>query len=148
MVRHDVAATLAATSASAQTPRQSAPQMQRGPAAPQMQGQPASPQAQQQPAPAQGRMTSADFRTACNHTGAGNSIHARAKFGPPRTEHVIGGRTTVGRWAYTDDWGWYWISDAAEASWGWVTYHYGRCPRVGAMAPWRSLRRLGAAAAG
>jgi hypothetical protein len=33
---------------------------------------------------------------------------------------------TVGRWAYTDDWGWYWISDEPEAQWGWVAYHYGR----------------------
>jgi hypothetical protein len=33
---------------------------------------------------------------------------------------------TVGRWVYTDDWGWYWISDDVEASWGSVAYHYGR----------------------
>jgi hypothetical protein len=33
---------------------------------------------------------------------------------------------TVGRWAYTDDWGWYWVSDEPEARWGWVAYHYGR----------------------
>src|SRR5947209_1406211 len=33
---------------------------------------------------------------------------------------------TVGRWAYTQDWGWYWVADRAEADWGWITYHYGR----------------------
>ena len=33
---------------------------------------------------------------------------------------------TVGHWAYTDDWGWYWVSDTAEDAWGWVVYHYGR----------------------
>ena len=33
---------------------------------------------------------------------------------------------SVGHWIYTDDWGWYWISDDDEADWGWVTYHYGR----------------------
>ena len=33
---------------------------------------------------------------------------------------------TVGRWVYTDDWGWYWNSDQAEADWGWVAFHYGR----------------------
>jgi Family of unknown function (DUF6600) len=33
---------------------------------------------------------------------------------------------TVGHWAYTDDWGWYWVSDEPEARWGWVAYHYGR----------------------
>jgi hypothetical protein len=29
----------------------------------------------------------------------------------------------VGRWAYTDDYGWMWISDEP---FGWATYHYGR----------------------
>ncbi|MGI8525759.1 MAG: DUF6600 domain-containing protein, partial [Pseudolabrys sp.] len=33
---------------------------------------------------------------------------------------------TVGHWVYTDDWGWYWISDDDEQDWGWITYHYGR----------------------
>ena len=28
-----------------------------------------------------------------------------------------------GHWVYTDEWGWYWVSDEA---WGWITYHYGR----------------------
>ncbi len=31
-----------------------------------------------------------------------------------------------GHWVYTDDWGWYWVSDDVEANWGWVVYHYGR----------------------
>jgi hypothetical protein len=29
----------------------------------------------------------------------------------------------VGRWAYTDDYGWMWMSDEP---FGWATYHYGR----------------------
>ena len=33
---------------------------------------------------------------------------------------------TVGRWVYTEDWGWYWVEDQEEANWGWVTFHYGR----------------------
>jgi hypothetical protein len=33
---------------------------------------------------------------------------------------------TFGHWVYTDEWGWYWISDREEEDWGWVTYHYGR----------------------
>jgi hypothetical protein len=33
---------------------------------------------------------------------------------------------TVGRWAYTNDWGWYWVSDTPEEAWGWVVFHYGR----------------------
>jgi hypothetical protein len=31
-----------------------------------------------------------------------------------------------GQWVYTDEWGWYWVSDDVEANWGWVVYHYGR----------------------
>ena len=31
-----------------------------------------------------------------------------------------------GHWVYTDEWGWYWVSDDVEADWGWVVYHYGR----------------------
>lgn len=41
---------------------------------------------------------------------------------------------TYGRWVYTDDWGWYWVSAEEEADWGWVTFHYGR---------WAHDRRLG-----
>lgn len=29
----------------------------------------------------------------------------------------------LGRWRYTDDWGWYWASDE---DFGWIVYHYGR----------------------
>jgi hypothetical protein len=30
-----------------------------------------------------------------------------------------------GKWVYTDECGWYWVSDDVEANWGWVVYHYG-----------------------
>jgi hypothetical protein len=33
---------------------------------------------------------------------------------------------TVGRWVYTNDYGWYWNAADEEASWGWIVYHYGR----------------------
>jgi hypothetical protein len=33
---------------------------------------------------------------------------------------------TVGHWVYSDDYGWYWVSDDSEAQWGWITFHYGR----------------------
>src|SRR5262249_22376076 len=33
---------------------------------------------------------------------------------------------TVGRWVYSDDYGWYWVSDAPEGPWGWIGFHYGR----------------------
>ena len=29
----------------------------------------------------------------------------------------------IGRWIYTEDWGWYWASDE---DFGWIVYHYGR----------------------
>ena len=29
----------------------------------------------------------------------------------------------IGRWVWTDEYGWYWMSDE---SFGWITYHYGR----------------------
>src|SRR5689334_697741 len=41
---------------------------------------------------------------------------------------------TYGRWVYTEEWGWYWVSDVEEADWGWVAFHYGR---------WAHDRRLG-----
>src|SRR5882672_9849816 len=25
-----------------------------------------------------------------------------------------------GHWVYTDDWGWYWVSEGQEEDWGWV----------------------------
>jgi hypothetical protein len=31
-----------------------------------------------------------------------------------------------GHWVYTDEWGWYWVSDPEEEDWGWITFHYGR----------------------
>src|SRR6266699_2361022 len=33
---------------------------------------------------------------------------------------------TDGYWAYTEEWGWYWISAQDEEDWGWVAFHYGR----------------------
>jgi hypothetical protein len=41
---------------------------------------------------------------------------------------------TIGRWVYTDEWGWYWASGQDEEAWGWITFHYGR---------WVHDRRLG-----
>ena len=119
------AATMAASFALAQAPRQSAPQIQRGPAAPQMQRQPASPQAQQR-APAQGQIASAEFRTALQPYGRWQQHSRWGEVWSPANRARDWRPYTVGRWAYTDDWGWYWISDAAEANWGWMTYHYGR----------------------
>lgn len=40
---------------------------------------------------------------------------------------------TVGRWVYSDDYGWYWVAAEREARWGWVVYHYGRWVRDGEL---------------
>jgi hypothetical protein len=41
---------------------------------------------------------------------------------------------SYGHWVYTDEWGWYWVSDPEEEAWGWITFHYGR---------WQRNRELG-----
>ena len=43
-------------------------------------------------------------------------------FGKPRDWRPY----TVGHWVYTDEWGWYWVSEEDEEDWGWVAFHYGR----------------------
>ena len=101
--------------------------MQRQPAAPQMQRQPAAPQAQQARAPAQAqRATTSEFRTALQPYGRWQRHSRWGDVWTPANRARDWRPYTLGRWVYTDDWGWYWLADAAEASWGWVTYHYGR----------------------
>ena len=56
----------------------------------------------------------------------GSGIRAGAMSGFPPTCARDWRPYTNGRWVYTDDWGWYWAEADAEASWGWVTNHYGR----------------------
>ena len=46
-------------------------------------------------------------------------------FGKPRDWRPY----TIGHWVYTDEWGWYWISEEDEEDWGWITFHYGRWAR-------------------
>jgi hypothetical protein len=103
---------------------------QRPSASPQMRQEPGSrqmPQAQQQRGPDHARgAVSADFRTALDPHGR---WQRHARFGDvwvPSNRGRDWRPYTVGRWAYTDDWGWYWAEDREEADWGWVTYHYGR----------------------
>lgn len=77
-------------------------------------------------AQAQRAAVSVEFRTALEPYGR---WHRHSRWGEvwlPADRARDWRPYTVGRWVYTDDWGWYWVSDDAEASWGWVTYHYGR----------------------
>src|SRR5882762_10543273 len=68
----------------------------------------------------------ADFRTALEPYG---SWRHHSRFGDiwaPRNVSRDWRPYVAGHWVYTDDYGWYWISDAQESDWGWVAYHYGR----------------------
>ena len=64
----------------------------------------------------------------------GNRIRVSAKSGCHTISRRDGALTPHGRWVYTEEWGWYWVSDEEEADWGWVAFHYGR---------WAHDRRLG-----
>jgi len=79
------------------------------------------------PATAQARgAVSADFRVALEPYGA---WHSHKRWGAVWTPARIASSWrpyTVGHWVYSDDYGWYWISDDVEANWGWIAYHYGR----------------------
>src|SRR5216683_810094 len=68
----------------------------------------------------------ADFRTALEPYG---SWRRHSRFGDiwvPGNVSRDWRPYIAGHWVYTDDYGWYWISDAQESDWGWVAYHYGR----------------------
>ena len=75
--------------------------------------------------PAQAQI-SEDAQIALEQYGVGARIRASATSGCRPGCRRIGGLYAYGRWVYTDDWGWYWVSDDVEANWGWVVYHYGR----------------------
>lgn len=76
-------------------------------------------------AQAQGVSISVEFRSALEPHGR---WHRHDRFGevwiPARVDREWRPYTR-GRWVYTEDWGWYWISNKEE-EWGWVAYHYGR----------------------
>jgi hypothetical protein len=77
------------------------------------------------PAAAQVESISVEFRTALEPYG---SFRRVARWGEVWVPNVARDWRpyTVGRWVYSDDYGWYWASDEAESSWGWVAFHYGR----------------------
>jgi hypothetical protein len=77
------------------------------------------------PAAAQVESISVEFRTALEPYG---SFQRVAHWGEVWVPNVAPDWRpyTVGRWVYSDDYGWYWVSDAPEAPWGWIAFHYGR----------------------
>jgi hypothetical protein len=77
-------------------------------------------------AEAQGVSISVEFRTALEPHGR---WHRHSRFGEvwiPANIDREWRPYTRGHWVYTEDWGWYWISNDEEDEWGWVAYHYGR----------------------
>jgi hypothetical protein len=78
------------------------------------------------PAAAQQASISVQFRTALEPYG---KWHRHKRWGevwvPARVSNDWRPYTR-GRWVYSDDYGWYWVSAAEEAEWGWVAFHYGR----------------------
>ena len=114
---------VAATFSPAQAQRS---QMQRQPSFQQMQREPASAQGQHRGAPQSRLQASADFRTALEPHGRWQRHSRWGDVWIPANRPRDWRPYTAGRWVYTNDWGWYWISDDSEARWGWATYHYGR----------------------
>jgi hypothetical protein len=79
------------------------------------------------PAHAQvGASVGADFRVALEPYGAWRHHRRFGDVWVPANRSRDWRPYTVGHWVYTDDYGWYWVTDDQEADWGWITYHYGR----------------------
>ncbi len=77
------------------------------------------------PAAAQGESVSAEFRTALEPYGSFRHVERWGDVWVPTVARDWR-PYTVGRWVYSGDYGWYWVSEGDEASWGWVAFHYGR----------------------
>jgi hypothetical protein len=77
------------------------------------------------PAAAQGESVSAEFRTALEPYGSFRHVERWGDVWVPTVARDWK-PYTVGRWVYSGDYGWYWVSEGDEASWGWVAFHYGR----------------------
>ena len=117
---------LAAPTAAEAQRQQGPSHMQREMPAAQAQRQQLSPPQGEQPRGAAQGPVKAEFRAALEPYGRWQR-HARwGEVWTPADRPRDWRPYTVGHWAYTDDWGWYWVSDEPEARWGWVAYHYGR----------------------
>ena len=117
---------LAAPTAAEAQRQQGPSHMQREMPTAQAQRQQLSPPQGEQPRGAAQGPVKAEFRAALEPYGRWQR-HARwGEVWTPADRPRDWRPYTVGHWAYTDDWGWYWVSDEPEARWGWVAYHYGR----------------------
>jgi hypothetical protein len=75
-----------------------------------------------------------DFRTALEPFGMWQNNPRWGEVWVPFNKPRAWRPYTVGHWVYTEEWGWYWISEEDEQDWGWIAFHYGR---------WVFLRGLG-----
>src|SRR5690348_15091489 len=82
------------------------------------------------PAVAQERVqVTAEFRTALEPYGEFRQHQRWGEVWVPTHVADAWEPYTVGHWVDSADYGWYWVSEQAEADWGWVTFHYGRWVR-------------------
>ena len=103
-----------------QPPAQAQPQLGPG------QSQAAQRSPRQPQAAVQGSSVSAEFHTALAPHGRWQQHSRFGQVWIPANRPRDWRPYTVGRWVFSDDWGWYWAEDREEADWGWATYHYGR----------------------
>jgi hypothetical protein len=69
---------------------------------------------------------SAQFRTALSPHGSWKQHKRWGEVWMPSDRPRDWRPYTVGRWVYTNDYGWYWRAADREAAWGDIVYHYGR----------------------
>ena len=73
-----------------------------------------------------GESTAGDFHVALEPYGAWRHHRRFGEVWVPAHRARDWRPFTIGHWVYTDDYGWYWVTDEEEADWGWITYHYGQ----------------------
>ena len=69
---------------------------------------------------------SVEFRTALTPYGSWRTVPRWITVTIPANVNRDWRPYTVGNWVYSDEFGWYWLSNSTEAEWGWVAFHYGR----------------------
>src|SRR5262249_20924828 len=78
------------------------------------------------PAAAQVEPISVEFRSALEPYGSFQNVQRWGAVWVPNNVPRDWRPYTVGRWVFSDDYGWYWASGQSEAPWGWIVFHYGR----------------------
>jgi hypothetical protein len=78
------------------------------------------------PAAAQVEPISVEFRSALEPYGSFQNVQRWGEVWVPNNVPRDWRPYTVGRWVFSDDYGWYWASGQSEAPWGWIVFHYGR----------------------